>query len=203
MVYYIVRNLIKVFLLLFNRWEVRGEENIPATGPVVLVANHVSYWDPPVVGSAVSRKVHFMAKEELFRVPLLKLLLPHLECFPVKRGKADMGALRTALKYLSGNEVIGIFPEGTRSKNGELQEFEQGAGLIAVKGGATVIPIALFGTRKAFPASLRGHIRVQIGEPLRYQDLQGKKLNGEDLERVNAEIAGKIKMLLAEHKDKE
>lgn len=198
MVYFIVRNLVKAFLLIFNRWDVRGEENIPKSGPVVLVANHVSYWDPPVVGCAVRRKVHFMAKEELFRVPFLKLLLPHLECFPVKRGKADMGALRTALKYLGNGEVLGIFPEGTRSKTREIQAFEQGAALIAIKGGATVIPIALLGTPEAFPASLRGHIRVRIGEPLLYKELEGTKITNEHLERVNNEIADKIKTLLKE-----
>jgi 1-acyl-sn-glycerol-3-phosphate acyltransferase len=137
-----------------------------------------------------------MAKEEIFRVPLLKFILPYLKCFPVKRGKADRNALRTALKHLASGEIIGIFPEGTRNKGAGLLPFEQGSALIAIKAGAPIIPIGFIGTKKAFPASLRGNIEVRIGKPLYYPELEGAKLTNEDLDRVNKEIIESIKTLI-------
>jgi len=198
MFYRFARRVLGWVIALFNRWEIEGRENIPSSGPVVLVANHVSYWDPPVMGCSVERTVHFMAKEELFSLPVLKWLMPRLQCFPVKRKAADKNALRTALKYLERGEVLGIFPEGTRSRTGKLLPFEPGAALIALKAGAPIVPMALLGTRKAFPASLRGRIKVRIGKPLYYRELYGAKLKNEDLERVCAELAAKIDELLQE-----
>ncbi|PKM87314.1 MAG: hypothetical protein CVU87_09865 [Firmicutes bacterium HGW-Firmicutes-12] len=122
--------------------------------------------------------------------------MPYLECFPVKRGKADRTALRTAFKHLENEEIVGIFPEGTRNKGDGLLPFEQGAALIAIKGGASIIPVGLIGTKKAFPASFRGDIEIRIGKPLRYPELEGVKLTNDDLARVNMEIIEMIKLLI-------
>ncbi|MCR4442892.1 MAG: lysophospholipid acyltransferase family protein [Peptococcaceae bacterium] len=198
MFYRFARGLLRLLIALFNRWEVEGLGNMPSSGPVVLAANHVSYWDPPVMGCSVDRIVHFMAKEELFHMPFLKWVLPHLQCFPVKRKVADKNALRTALRYLEKGEVLGIFPEGTRSRTGEMLPFEQGAALIALKAGAPIVPMGLIGTRTAFPATIRGRIKVRIGKPIQYPELYGAKLKSEDLERVCAELAARINDLLKE-----
>lgn len=196
MFYYFARWVVSIILKLFNRWEIEGQENLPATGPAVIAVNHVSYWDPPVVGCSVKRMVHFMAKEELFHIPLFKYIIRNLECFPVRRGQADRNALRLALKYLKEGEVVGIFPEGTRSKSSEMLPFGEGTSLIALKGGAPIVPMALIGTRKAFPASWRGHIIARIGKPLIYPELYGAKISNEDLKRVNADLTNAIKTML-------
>lgn len=198
MIYHIVRELVKYFVILFNRWEIEGLENIPPSGPVVLVANHVSLWDPPVLACSVNRVVHFMAKEELFKIPLLGWLLPALQCFPVKRGKADRNALRLAAQYLEKGEVLGIFPEGTRSKTQQLLPFQPGAALFALRSGAPIIPVGLLGTKTTFPLTLRGHIRVRIGKPLTYPGLEGAKIGNEDLERVTSDIFAQISQLISE-----
>ncbi len=196
MFYKFVHALVSFYLRVFNRWEITGEENIPSQGPVVLVANHISLWDPPFLACSIRRPVHFMAKEELFKIPLLGRIIKALGAFPVKRGKPDRNALRLAAKYLENGEILGLFPEGTRSKSGELLQPHPGAALFALRSGAPIVPVGLMGTRTTFPLTLRGHIRVKIGKPMVYPELYNTKISNEDLERVSAEIMLRVKELL-------
>ncbi|HEX6989754.1 MAG TPA: lysophospholipid acyltransferase family protein, partial [Bacillota bacterium] len=113
-----------VFMLVFAvlyRWDVRGREHLPAQGPVLVCANHIHGWDPPLVGTVMTRPVFFMAKEELFRYPVLGTLLAKVGAFPVRRGTPDRRALKTALDLLASGKVVGLFPEGTRSRDGRLR----------------------------------------------------------------------------------
>jgi len=130
-------------LPLLGRWRVTGRENIPKTGGVILAPNHVSYADPPVVGAAVSRRVRFMAKSELFRIPALGTIIRNVGAFPVKQATADRSALRKAIELLETGEVVCIFPEGTRSLGGTLLKAELGIAMIAVKAKVPIVPIAL------------------------------------------------------------
>ncbi len=197
MLYRLARFIISLFLSLFNRWDVEGIENLPARGPVVLVANHVSLWDPVVLGCSIrSRIVHYMAKEDLFKIPVFGSILPHLQCFPVKRGKIDRNALRTAAGYLESGEILGLFPEGSRGKNNELLPFQPGAALFALRSGAPIVPVGLTGTKTAFPCTIRGRIRVRFGQPLTFQELYGQKLREEELENVMAKVKAVIQDLL-------
>lgn len=188
MLYRLVRALVAIFLRIFNRWEIEGQENLPATGPVVLVANHVSQWDPLFLACSVRRTIHFMAKEELFKVPLLGQFLSLVESFPVKRGRVDRHALKMAAHYLEKGEVLGIFPEGRRSKTDKMLPFQPGAALFALRSAAPIVPVGLTGTKTSFPLTLRGRIRVKIGKPLSYPELKGAKLNEETLEQVSSEV---------------
>nr|WP_320145831.1 lysophospholipid acyltransferase family protein [uncultured Anaeromusa sp.] len=128
------------------RCRVYGVENIPATGAVIIASNHIGNFDPPVIGCQLSRRIYFMAKEELFRVPILAGVIRWLGAFPVKRGSADRHAVKRMLEILVAGQVLGVFPEGTRGKNGVLGEPEPGMAMMALKTGTTVVPVAVKGT---------------------------------------------------------
>lgn len=162
MLYTLAKSIFWLLFALVYRWDVRGLEHVPRGGPLLVVANHFSWLDPPLVGTVLPRKVHFMAKQELFRYPLFGWLLRRLGAFPVRRGHPDRQALRHSLDLLRRGEVVGLFPEGTRSR-GFLGPFEPGAGLLAVRSGAPVLPVAIDG-----PYRIGRRIRVRIGPPLRW-----------------------------------
>lgn len=202
MLYNVINKLLRLYLIIFNHWIVKGKENIPRDGAVVLVGNHVSLWDPVILACSVDRAVNFMAKEELFKIPVLGRLITLLHAFPIKRGRPDRNALRIASERLKNGKVLGLFPEGTRSKTGELLPFHPGAALFALRSQAPIIPMALIGTRTTFPLSLRGKICVVIGKPLIYDDLYGQKISSEVLDRVTADIMTEMERLLKDGANK-
>ena len=196
MFYSFITNACYLYLKVFNKFIIKGQDNVPKDNSVVLVANHVSLWDPVILACSVERVVHFMAKEELFRVPILGRIIRNLNAFPIKRGKPDRGALRNASELLKKGNALGLFPEGTRSRNGELRSFQPGAALFALRSNAPIVPMALIGTKSTFPMSLRGKITVNIGRPLVYPHLYGKKISTADLERVTDDIIESITWLM-------
>lgn len=142
MIYTLVKNLFKILFTIFLRLKVEGTENIPKDGPLVIASNHLSLLDPPVLGTAATRKVHFMAKEELF-VPVLGTIYKILGAFPVRRGGADRAAIKHGIDILESGQVLAIFPEGTRSKTGELGKAQPGALMMASKAKATIVPACI------------------------------------------------------------
>lgn len=167
--YFFVKIVFRVIFKIFYRLEIIGVENIPKTGPVVIASNHASLLDPPLIGSSASRKVNFMAKEELF-VPVFGTLCASLGAFPVKRGGADINAMKHALQLLKNQEVLGIFPEGTRSKNGTLGRGEPGALAIANKGKALVVPTAVIGSNLSLRKTFWPKIKVVFGKPMSFSE---------------------------------
>ncbi|MGK2965606.1 MAG: lysophospholipid acyltransferase family protein [Tepidiformaceae bacterium] len=151
------------------RWRVRGRGNVPIEGAVIVVANHLNNTDPPILGAAVARRrIRFMAKVELFKYPMG--VLPRLyDAFPVRRFEADMAAMLNAERLLKRGEVLGMFPEGTRSRTRIFGELHPGTALIALRSGAQVLPCAITGTEifaKPWMLALRPRIAVRIGEPI-------------------------------------
>ena len=130
----------RVLVPLLGGITVRGGENIPARGPILLAVNHRAYMDPPYLAMVTKRQLHLMAKEELFRIPIFGPYIRAMGAFPVKRGAADRGAIRQAIDELKAGHVLGIFPEGTRADPGTLLPAERGFALIAKQTGIPVVP---------------------------------------------------------------
>jgi 1-acyl-sn-glycerol-3-phosphate acyltransferase len=185
--------LFRLFFAVCYRWEVEGKEHIPDQGPLVVCPNHIHNLDPPLVGAAMNRKVHFMAKEELFRIPVLAQIISRLGAFPVRRGASDRNAFKKAMQILQEGKVLAIFPEGTRSRSGRLGKAHPGAALIALKGNANVVPAAIIG-----PYRLFGKIRIVFGPPFRLDCPPDSKINSELLREQSARIMEKIEALLRE-----
>lgn len=195
MLYRFLRFLARL-LFIFCHWKVQGRENLPREGPVIVAANHISNWDPIAVASALSRPVHFMAKEELFEHQVLSRLLTAINAFPVKRGSPDRKAIRNALSVLAQGEVLGIFPEGSRSKTGELAKPYPGIAMLALKARVPVIPVACIGTDRFLPWGWRKPFIIRIGKPLQYGEYYDTRLSTQVMETVSQDIMNKIYELL-------
>lgn len=145
---------------------VEGLEHLPREGPFILVANHCSHADPPLLGWAtghqIGRVVHFMAKDEMQRWPVLGWFAARGGVFFVRRGEGDRGAQRTALDLLARGKPIAIFPEGTRSRDGRMGEARPGAALLAIRSGAPVVPVGIAGTHRLFPGGSRLPHRTRV-----------------------------------------
>ncbi len=192
--YLLARAVFAVIFRLIFRIKISGIENIPENGAVIIASNHLSLWDPPIVGYAVPRPVNFMAKEELFTIPLFGLLIRRLKAFPVKRGSADRTAIRHAINILESGQVVGLFPEGTRSKKGSLGEFEPGIGLIAFKANAVVIPTAIINSNKIFSSDkFLPQLKVVFGNPI----FVSPELGREAMEVFNTNLRSSIEQLLS------
>lgn len=191
MLYSFGKFLFKIIFRVFFRYQVTGANNVPDKGPVIVCANHMSYWDPPLVGVSLKRQVHFMAKEELFRIPLLGSALRGIGTFPVKRGTADPSAIRQAARLLRDGRVMGIFPEGTRVRPGTTGKHYHGAALLASWTKAPVVPLGIQGPYRFFKPVI-----VRIGTPI---DFGAEVTSGDrdsDLEAMTQRIMAGIYALI-------
>jgi 1-acyl-sn-glycerol-3-phosphate acyltransferase len=152
----------------YFRGRIYGAENVPQKGPLIVVSNHASDFDPPIVSCCVQRPVAYMAKEELFRVPVLKQAITLYGAYPVKRGTADRAAIRAAMNCLQQGWAVGVFLQGTRTPDARISAPKLGAALIAAKAKVPLLPVSLWGTQKivqkgsAVPR--RVPVTVRIGE---------------------------------------
>lgn len=185
--------LIFPFLRICNHLDIKGLENIPDQGPVVLASNHLSLWDPVYLFCCIrNRKLNFMAKAELFKIPVIGWVISHVNAFPVHRNQLDRNALRKAAQVLSQNEALVLFPEGTRSRTGELLPFYDGAVLFAQRSQALIVPIAILNSAKSFPKGFRQTIRIQIGKPLSFAECNGQKATTEILSTMTRQLREEI-----------
>ena len=173
--YWFVETLARVGAFqVFGGLTIIGRDNIPLKGPVIVAPNHLSHFDRPLVAGTVPRKVAFMAKEELFKVPVFGPMIRSLNAFPVRRGGGDTEAIRKTLERLAAGELVLVFPEGTRGDGKVLGPFNRGVALLAKRSGAAVVPTGISGTERKLPkgASIPrwAHATIAYGPPLRYAD---------------------------------
>ncbi len=192
MFYSFVYHVAKFFLKPRMRFE--GAEHIPATGAVVIIANHVNAFDPVVVCLAMTRPVHFLAKKELFKGRFLRWFLTHLRCIPVDRDNTDRSALRRAVEVLKNGGILGVFPEGTRSLDNEMLPFKSGGSYIASQAPCVILPVAVTGTERLLHYRQKP-VTLKIGEPFPYAALTGEKRR-DTIERITKMQEDAVKALL-------
>lgn len=176
--YDLAKKLIRGFSRPLFALTVEGEENVPATGGLIVAANHRSYLDPPLLGAWFPRTVHWMAKKELFKIPLFGSLIRAVNAFPVDREQADLGSVRRALHIVKAGGVVGVFPEGRRNIAGDARA-KGGAALLAAVAGCPLVPVHLENTALAVRRLRASHVRVVIGKPMVFEGSQRKPTKAE------------------------
>ena len=188
-------SIVSPTLHVYLRGHVYGAEHVPQQGPLVVVSNHASHFDPPILSCCLGRPVAYMAKEELFHIPILKQAIQLYGAYPVSRGAADRSAIRSALKYLEAGWATGVFLQGTRTPDGQITDPKLGAALIAAKAKASLLPVSLWGTQgilqkgSAIPHSVP--VTVRIGEVINAPTSSDR----EALQAVTQKCAAAIKAL--------
>lgn len=193
--YFTIRAIVRIYLKAFYQYKIYGLKHIPKSGSVILVSNHISNYDPPVLGCSIERQVHFMAKEELFKNSIISKFLKGLGAFPIKRGSNDLKAFKAGLELLKEGKVMGVFPEGTRSKDGKMGKGLPGAALYALKTDATVIPVGIVSNYKWFQPIL-----IRFGEPVSLEHFKKEKTSQELLNETIAHIMEQIQKQVDELK---
>ncbi len=181
-------------LHVYFQGRVYGVENVPQQGPLVVASNHASYFDPPILSSCVGRPVAYMAKEELFQIPVLKQAIQLYGAYPVSRGAADRSAIRAALKSLEAGWATGVFLQGTRTEDGLITAPKLGAALIAAKAKAPILPVSLWGTQSILKRGSKLRpvpVTVRIGQPIAAPGSTER----EELEAVTQQCAAAINAL--------
>ena len=201
--YWLSRGFVYFCLLLKYRLRVSGREHVPARGGAVIAANHCSYLDPPVMAGCSNRRiVHFMARDTLFSNAVARWYFPRVGVMPLDRTRGDLGALKKAIAMLKEGKVIGLFPEGTRSPDGQMREAKGGIGFLIAKGNVPVVPLYISGTFAAFPKGadkLRpGRLVARFGPPISPDEIRAAMPAKNDYEAVGALVMSRIRALAEE-----
>jgi len=198
--YYFFYTLSKIIARTFFRFRVIHPERMIESGSLILAMNHQSYFDPPLAGICSQRALYFLARKTLFSIPMLGRLLPDFNVIPIDREGKDSSSLKTIMRLLRSDQGVVLFPEGTRSPDGELQPARSGIGLIIAKTAAPVLPMRIFGAHEAFPKGSRKihhhPITVVLGHPIYFTKEELTPIRGQERElyqqlsdRVMKEIA--------------
>jgi 1-acyl-sn-glycerol-3-phosphate acyltransferase len=189
----LIRVIVRVIGAIMLDVHTVGRQNVPETGPLIIASNHLSWADVPLIPAFLKRRVVYMAKEETFKARggwLVRLL----GAFPVKRGEADRQSLRAAEEQLKAGRILSIFPEGTRSKIHTLGQAHAGLGMIALRSGAPVLPVAIYGSEKSF-TNFRPRITIIYGEPMILTP-KGRKITREDIDQSTEQVMLRISSML-------
>jgi 1-acyl-sn-glycerol-3-phosphate acyltransferase len=193
------RALFKVYF----RWRVYDADQVPPEGGVILASNHASFLDPPLIGAGLRRSIHYLARENLFRFPVLGWVLHQWQTVPVDRDGGGAAGLRAILGRLLAGGAIILFPEGTRTRDGKLQPARSGIGLAVVRSAAPVVPVRVFGTFEAYGRHLRiprpHRVAVKYGPPMRFEQLraEAKICSKPRLKEIYQRVADEIMAAIA------
>ena len=195
--------LSRVVFAVYFRWRVYHPERVPLKGPVILAANHASFIDPPLVGAGLKREINYLARESLFRFPVVGATLRAVNSVPVDRDGGGAAGLKAILgRLLAGGGII-LFPEGTRTRDGQLQPARSGIGLAVIKSDAPVVPVRVFGTFEAYGRHSRfprpHPIAVKYGQPMHFEKLraEAKTCSKQRLKEIYPQIAGEIMVAIS------
>ncbi len=202
LIYRAGRGLFRGLFSNYFGWEIHGRERMPMSGPVLLAANHESYIDPGAIGSSVDREVHYLARENVFRIPLFGTLLRKVNAIPVNQEGGAMAGLRAGLEVLEGGNALLLFPEGSRTPDGHMHPFRSGVGLIAAKSAAPVLPVRVFGLYEAYGRHLRfprpRKVVVKLGRLMSFDEETAALRSGERKPReIYQKIADDIQAAVA------
>jgi 1-acyl-sn-glycerol-3-phosphate acyltransferase len=172
--YSLAKAVIGVVLRTATGWEVKGREHIPRSGGLVVASNHISFWDPPLIGAVLPREVHYLAKEELFSNPVLGSVIRSYNAIPIRRGMVDLSGMARAVETLRRGEALMMFPEGTRMRDGELHPARPGVGMMAVNANVPIVPCFISGSnRPGRWLTRKSRVRIWFGPARKWQDLAG------------------------------
>lgn len=185
----LTKTLVWIYIKIFYRVKLINKRVIPEKGPVLICANHPGKLDMFLIGCRLKRLARYMAKEELFRNPVLRFILNHVGAFPVRRGRADIRSVKKAINLLKEGHIVAMFPEGTRTRNKDKSRIRIGGGaaLMAVKASVPIIPVAVSENYRIF-----GKIKVIYGEPFYLDADKNKKYSSRELKQMSSEIMKKV-----------
>lgn len=201
--YRFCRFLFRVYFRLYHRGRIYHADRLPDQGAFILAGNHVSFLDPPFFGLACQREAFYMARDTLFHNPVANWVLRSWNCVPISRDRGDIGAMRAVLRMLGEGKAVLMFPEGTRSPDGQLQEARAGIGMVVAKARVPIVPMRIFGTDRALPKGASfprpAHVEIRFGEPFTYPYPPNfESLRGDDLKAVYLDIGQQIMRRIAE-----
>jgi 1-acyl-sn-glycerol-3-phosphate acyltransferase len=188
-------------------WQVWGREHVPRSGGLIVASNHISFWDPPLIGAILPREVHYLAKEELFSNPVFGAVIRSYNAIPIRRGMVDLSGMARAVETLRRGGAMMLFPEGTRMRDGKLHPARPGVGMMAVNAGVPIVPCYISGSNQPSRwLGRRERVRVSFGAPLTWQELAGPETDltpGRALyQRVGDAVMREIARLRTEQMDK-
>ncbi len=202
-VYYLGWRCFRLLFRCYFRARYVNAERVPLSGPVIVACNHASYFDPPLVGSGLRRQMNYLARENLFRFPVMGWVLRQWQVVPVDREGCGAKGLKAILDRLLKGGAILVFPEGTRSRDGGLQAPRAGVGLTVIKSNAPVVPVRTFGTFRAYGRHLRWPrpypLAVKYGQPLLFEELraEARTCPKERLKQIYSQVADEIMAAIA------
>lgn len=193
----------RVMYATYFRWRVLHPERVPLDGSVLLASNHASFLDPPLVGSGLKRQCTFLARDTLFRFRFTRWLLTHWQAVPIDRDGGGVAGMKRILEALSLGRAVILFPEGTRTRDGQLQHARSGIGMLVLKSQAPVVPVRVWGTFEAYGRQVKfpkpKRVTVKYGRPLLFQELraEAKECSKDRLKQIYQQIADEIMAAIA------